>query len=175
MYFSDHDLGLDKALRDGWPHIWHGLCIHHISGNILKNLQRILGVDFQAFFKEFWVVYYSISPTALETSWMSLLNTYPLAASYLSNELWPNREQWAWTFVTNCFTAGIRTSGRIESENNINRAFGDSKTSMDELVGRMTARTEQQEESNKMRKRQVSQLILYDDMIPPPRLQHLLP
>lgn len=58
VFFSDHDLALEKAIEllgDGRP--WHGLCIHHIAGNFVLQLKKILLLDFDKCYSQFWLVY----------------------------------------------------------------------------------------------------------------------
>jgi hypothetical protein len=150
---SDHDPALSKAVAEYG--IWHGLCIHHVSGNIVKNLARLLGNSFDAFFAEFWKVYYAISPEELELGWGRLLTAFPLTQEYLQSELWPTRERWAWTYVMTRFTCGVRTSGRIESEHQKNRDYGNSKTPLHALVEKLIERSDSQNVSERLRDRQV--------------------
>ena len=139
VFFSDTDLGLDAALSRR-PHsevAFHGRCLNHLDGNMVKKLAPILGAVLQSFREAFWSVYYAISPEALEIAWHDLLTRYPTAWEYLDQELWPDRERWAWTYVATRYTCGARTSGRVEGENRINKLLGDSKTTAYELVTRL--------------------------------------
>ena len=64
VYVSDFDLALDHVVATFG--IYHILCLHHLSGNIAKNLAPALGVLFQPFLTRFWQTYYSVSPAAFE-------------------------------------------------------------------------------------------------------------
>ncbi|KAF8319136.1 hypothetical protein DL93DRAFT_2054055 [Clavulina sp. PMI_390] len=151
-YFSDHDLALEKALTQ--HDVWHGLCIHHISGNILLQLRRILLGRFDQFFADFWRVYYALSPAAFEHAWSQLVENYPEACSYLEEQLYPTRDRWRWASVMSRFTAGVRTTGRVEGENRVNRDFGDSSTPIHVLFERLLERINTQDEQAKLRNRQ---------------------
>lgn len=96
-----------------------------------------------------------ISPEAFEVAWQQLLADYPGAASYLDRELWPNREQWAWYSISTRFTCGARTSGRVESENRVNKGIGDIKTTLFDLVTGLIKRTESQDDKETLHVRQV--------------------
>lgn len=154
-FFSDFDLALDTAVSY-FINVWHGLCIHHMGGNLAKNLASILNVLFQSFQEAFWQVYNSISPAIFEAKWNQLLEDYPLARDYLQKVFWPVRERWAWAWVSSRFTCGVRTSGRVEGENRINKLFSDSKMGLFELVKRLIDRADEQSEIEQLNARQVS-------------------
>ena len=135
---------------------FHGRCLNHLDGNVVKKLAPILGPAFQSFREVFWSMYYSISPAALEAAWEELVTKYPAARGYLDNELWPDRERWAWTFLAIRFTCGVGTSGRVEGENSVNKRLGDSKTTAYELVSRLIDRADAQHNLEAMRIREVA-------------------
>ena len=157
-WFSDADKGLDLALskRTQEEVFFHGRCLNHLDGNVVKNLAPVLGPAFQSFREAFWSVYYSISPAALEIAWQGLVTKYPTAREYLENELWPDRRRWAWTYIGIQFTCGVRTSGRVEGENRVNKLIGDSKTTAFELVTKLIERSDAQNDLEALRVRQVS-------------------
>ena len=157
VFFSDADLGLDLAVsrRPSSEIAFHGRCLNHLDGNIVRKTAPLLGPLYQSFREAFWMVYYSISPTALEESWNDLLAKFPAAQPYLENEIWPDRERWAWCFVAPRFTCGVRTSGRVEGENSVNKQMGDSKTSVYDLAMKLITRAEAQGDLEAMRVRSV--------------------
>lgn len=157
VFVSDHDLALEKAIEllgDDAP--FHLLCLHHLAGNFVLQLKRILLLDFDACYSQFWLVYYSLSPDAFEAAWTAFISKWPLAAPYLNDQLYPTRKRWAWCYVKSRFTAGVRTSGRIERENRVNRDFGDSSTPLHTICDRLISRSIEQDEQSRLRKRQVS-------------------
>ena len=158
VFFSDADLGLDAALskRPRSEVAFHGRCLNHLDGNVVKKLAPILGPAFQSFREAFWSVYYSGSPEALEAAWLELVTKYPSAQAYLDEALWPDQERWAWTYVGTHFTCGVRTTGRVEGENRVNKGLGDSKTTAYELVTKLIERSNVQSDLEALRVRQVS-------------------
>lgn len=157
VFVSDNDLALARALNKYGVH--HILCIQHLSGNLAKNLAPLLGALFQSFQDAFWQVYHSISPSVFEEKWKRLLLDFPRAQEYLQRVLWPTREQWAWPWISVHFTCGVRTSGRVESENKVNKLFADSKTGLLDLIKSLIARTDQQAEAEVLQARQVCGVI----------------
>jgi hypothetical protein len=69
---------------------------------------------------------------------------YPATAAYLNEELYPCRQKWAWAWVSNVFTAGVRTNGRVESENHVNKALGGPKKTLLQLFNNLNERTDGQ-------------------------------
>jgi hypothetical protein len=152
-YFSDYDLALDSAIS-GYD-VWHGLCIHHMGGNLTKNLAAVLSSLFQPFQDAFWQVYHSTSPAVFEAKWAQLLNDYPRSREYLQKVFWPTRERWAWAWVSTRFTCGVRTSGRVEGENRVNKLFSDLKTGLFDLVEKLIQRSDEQYENEQLAVHQV--------------------
>jgi hypothetical protein len=153
-YFSDYDLALDNAVSH--HDVWHGLCIHHMNGNLAKNLAPLLGALFQPFQDAFWQVYHSISPDVFERRWDQLLEDYPRSRDYLQKVFWPTRDRWAWPWVSTRFTCGVRTSGRVESENRVNKLFANTKTGFFDLVKKLIQCSDDQDEMEQLAAREVS-------------------
>jgi hypothetical protein len=160
VFFSDADTGLDLAVsrRPESEISFHGRCLNHLDGNVVKKLAPILGPLMQSFREAFWSVYYSVSPAALEEAWAELLAKFPAAQPYLEGELWPDRKRWAWTFVATRYTCGVRTSGRVEGENRVNKLLGDSKTSAYDLLMNLIQRSQAQHDLEALHIRQASTL-----------------
>ena len=157
VFFSDADLGLDLAVsrRPSSEIAFHGCCLNHLDGNIVKKIAPILGPLCQSFREAFWTIYYSISPSALEEAWDDLLAKFPTARPYLEHEIWPGRERWAWAYVAPRFTCSVRTSGRVEGENSVNKLLGNLKTSVYDLGMNLIARSEAQGDLEALRVRNV--------------------
>src|ERR1700690_3937 len=157
VFFSDADKGLDLAIsrRSGSEISFHGRCLNHLDGNVTKRLAPVLGPLFQSFREAFWNVYYSPSPAALERVWAELIAKYPTAAPYLVNELWPDRKRWAWAYVATRYTCGVRTSGRVEVENAVNKLLGHSKTTVHDLCMALIQRADSQKDFEVLRIREV--------------------
>jgi hypothetical protein len=119
VYFSDADLAVENVMSQ--YDVWHGMCLHHLRGNLAKNLTTVLGPLFQPFLHAFWQVYYAVSPNAFDVKWRKLLEDYPRARGYLEKVLGPNRDRWAWYSVATRFTCAVRTTGRVEGEHAVNK------------------------------------------------------
>jgi hypothetical protein len=142
VYVSNFDLALDHVVASfGVRHI---LCLHHLSGNIVKNLAPALGPLFQPFLTRFWQVYYSVSPAAFDAQWERLLEDFPASRSYLRKVMELTQEWWAWPWLAPIFTCGVRTTGHMEGENGVNKKFGNTKTSLFQLVKCLMERSDKQ-------------------------------
>jgi hypothetical protein len=148
VYVSDFDLALDHVVASFG--IYHILCLHHLSRNITKNLAPALGVLLQPFLTRFWHAYYSVSPAAFDVRWAALLTDFPRSRDYLEKVLEPTKERWAWAWTVTRFTCGVRTSGRVESENRVNKMFGNTKSSLFSLVKNLIERSDEQVEQEQL-------------------------
>ena len=148
VFFSDGDIAVRSAVSE--HDVWHGQCLKHINENLKKNLAPVLGPLMQPFLNAFWLVYYAVSPTAFDIKWQKLLEDYPASREYLEYNLGPMKTQWAWCYVATRFTCGVRTTGRVESENAVNKLLGGVKTSLYELVVNLLKRDEEQAEQEQL-------------------------
>ena len=153
VFVSDFDKALSHVMTSYG--VWHILCLHHLSGNIAKNLATVLGVLFQPFLAAFWQVYYAPSPAAFEAKWAKLLDDYPRSRSYLEKVLEPTKERWGWAWILTNFTCGVKTTGRVECENRISKRFGNVKTSLFNLVKHLIERGDEQDEQEQLTVRKV--------------------
>ncbi|KAJ6552430.1 hypothetical protein DFH09DRAFT_925141, partial [Mycena vulgaris] len=131
---SDRHPSLIASVAETLPLTFHLFCLHHLGGNVATQLRPVLGSEWDNFYRDFWVVY----------------RAYPAASKYLDEELYSCRSQWAWVWVSNVFTAGVRTNGRSEGENRINKAIGGPKKSFLQLFDGLNDRTEDQSTRDQM-------------------------
>ncbi|KAF8813319.1 hypothetical protein BYT27DRAFT_7081362, partial [Phlegmacium glaucopus] len=80
-----------------------------------------------------------------------LVSRYPSGRDYLEKELYPCRERWAWPWVSSKFTAGVRTNGRVEVENRMNKELGNAKATCKQLFDGLNLRTNGQSMSDMVR------------------------
>lgn len=134
VLITDFDMAIHHLVEQRLPDITHILCVHHVQGNAADEARKILGGEYKAFFADFWTVYHAISEAAFQRAWDRLISDWPAMDSYLTGTLWPVRHKWAWYSVSRINTLGMRTSGRVEREQRINKLLGDSKTPLNALV-----------------------------------------
>ncbi|KLO11148.1 hypothetical protein SCHPADRAFT_795290, partial [Schizopora paradoxa] len=129
-FISDKDPAVAAAVAIVYPTTRHILCLHHMLGNIADHLRPAAQGQggWDRFLKLFWAAYRAVSPEAFEDLWGTLVAEFPGCRAYLDEELYPIRRQWAWAWVVREFTAGIRTNGRVEAENRVNKLVGGAKT-----------------------------------------------
>lgn len=158
---SDRNRALIAAAAAEMPLTEHFFCIHHLDGNITTHVQCGLASanDFQAFKNAFWGVYRSVSPDVFEIKWHELTTRFPSAKNYLDSEIYPSREQWAWPWVSNKFTCGVRMNGRVEGENRVNKSIGGPTCQLKLVFDGLNKRTEGQNIQTLTRTRDVSSLL----------------
>lgn len=141
VFASDRNQALITSVAETSPLTRHIYCLHHLSGNVAAHVCNALGSEFANFSRDFWATYRAVSPTEFEQLWIHLLTRYPCTRQYLSDELYPCRERWAWAWVSSIFTAGVRTNGRCEGENCVNKGIGGPKVTLLQLFNGLNKRT----------------------------------
>ncbi|KAJ7310681.1 hypothetical protein DFH08DRAFT_718770, partial [Mycena albidolilacea] len=146
---SDRHPSLIASATETLPLTFHLFCLHHLGGNVATHLRPLLGSDWDDFHRDFWAVYRAVSPDEFERLWSSLGTKYSAAAKYIDAELYPCQSpcsQWAWAWVSNIFTAGVRTTGRtrVEGENRINRMIRGPKKTFLQLFEGLNERSQDQ-------------------------------
>lgn len=155
VFLSDRHGSLISAASQTIPLSRHLYCLHHLTGNITQNLRIVIGAQWEDFMHDFWMVYRAVSPTEFERLWTNTTAKFPRAHKYLE-EIYDCRERWAWAWVSHVFTAGIRTNGRVEVENRINKVFGGPKKTLLQLFNSLNERTNGQTIQEMVKVREVS-------------------
>ncbi|KAJ7751575.1 hypothetical protein B0H14DRAFT_2405516, partial [Mycena olivaceomarginata] len=150
---SDRHGSLIGAREQTMPTTFHLYCLHHLDTNVNSNLRSTLSQVWDQFRNDFWALYRAVSPSEFDRLWKQLTSTYPAAQPYLDEELYPCRQHWAWAWVGSIFTAGARTSGRVESENHVNKAIGGPKKTLLDLFRGLNERTNDQKIQDLIRHR----------------------
>ncbi|CAB4406028.1 unnamed protein product [Rhizophagus irregularis] len=86
------DSTVHAAIRSTFPTTYLMHCTFHISQNLIKKVQKLLGNKFQEFFTKFH-------------------------AQYLINTLYNTKESWTHPWTCHQFTAGLHASSPVESIN----------------------------------------------------------
>jgi hypothetical protein len=154
VLLSDRHGSLISAASQTIPLSRHLYCLHHLTGNITQNLRIVIGSQWEDFMRDFWIVYRAVSPTEFDRLWTNIMAKFPRAHNYLG-EIYDCRERWAWAWVSHIFTAGIRTNGRVEVENRINKVFGGPKKTLLQLFNSLNERTDGQTVQEMVRVREV--------------------
>ena len=155
VFASDRSQSLISSVESTLPLTDHIYCLHHLDGNVTTNVRGGLGAEWGNFQHDFWAAYRAVSPEEFERLWKHLVTRYPSTQAYLNSELYPCRERWAWAWVSFKFTAGVRTNGRVEAENRVNKLIGGPKTGLKQLFDRLNERTNGQHVNEMIRVREV--------------------
>ena len=117
VIFTDADPALDAAIPIVFPETYSAHCIFHIAQNLPKNLKAKLGEKWDDFIKQFYQCRNSLCEPLFKQRWNQLLNDYPMAKDYLLRALGQNCRSWARAYLHKIFTAGIKSTTRIEGYN----------------------------------------------------------
>ncbi|KAJ7740316.1 hypothetical protein B0H16DRAFT_1324425, partial [Mycena metata] len=100
----------------------HVYCLNHLRENMDKNLSRALGGGWVNFQQDFRTAYRAVLDKDFESKWHLVVARYLAAGDSLHN-LSEVLTRWAWAWVSTIFTAGIRTNGRVKSENQVTKGI----------------------------------------------------
>jgi hypothetical protein len=101
-----------------------------------------------------WEPYRAVSPAEFDRLWAAIVARYPNARSYL-HDLHSARDHWAWPWISHLFTAGIRTNGRVESENRVTKGLSGAKKTLFQVLNALNERTRQQTGADLVRVREI--------------------
>ncbi|KZV90777.1 hypothetical protein EXIGLDRAFT_616487 [Exidia glandulosa HHB12029] len=123
LFCDRHPSVIGSAIRR-MPTTARFYCLNHLGGNISDKLLPHLRHEWKSFASAFWHVYYAPSPE--------------------DDNIYPIRQHWAWAWVSTSFTAGTRTTGRVESENRVNKTLGGPTVTVKQLFDKLNLRTSAQ-------------------------------
>jgi len=149
VLFSNRDEAMANAARQVWDNsVFHGICLWHLQRNIDQRLANWLP-NYADFKKEFWNVYMAPSPRFFHVTWhrfMTMLSQHDSARRYMENEIYPDRERWAWAWIGSRFMAGIRTTGRLKVQHNVYKQLGIGRwTTLSDLFEELHKRSQKQQ------------------------------
>ncbi|RHZ64231.1 hypothetical protein Glove_326g241 [Diversispora epigaea] len=139
VFVTDADPAAD-AIGQIYVSTYQIHCIFHISENLPKNLKSKLGDQYENFVHDFYLCRNSICEELFYKRWSNLTEKYSNTKDYLMRALYPNRQAWARTFTSKIFTAGIQTTSRVESLNNIIKRELKANSTLCDLASVLDAR-----------------------------------
>ncbi|KZW01721.1 hypothetical protein EXIGLDRAFT_691741 [Exidia glandulosa HHB12029] len=91
-----------------------------------------------------------------------------------NEHIYPIHQHWAWAWVSIAFTAGTRTTGRVESENRVNKSLGGPTVTVKQLFNKLNLRTSAQTAKETMQLCQMENSMFYkvEVLRLPPGHQH---
>lgn len=139
--FTDADPGASAAVRSTWPSSFHGWCLWHLYINVTKNLSSKLGAEFTAFLRGLKAAQRQLSKRQFWLAYDGLKRDYPLASSYLDEQLTPNVKRWA-AFALETFTGGAESTQRGEGLNFHIKRNLDMRSSLMKVFEAVSIRTQ---------------------------------
>jgi hypothetical protein len=117
VIMTDADPAVHAAIRSTFSTTYPMYCTFHISQNLIKRLQKLLGKRFHGFLTQFYITRNTLHKSFFESKWQDLIIQYPEAEQYLVNTLYNTKEAWAHAWTCRQFTAGLHASSPVESIN----------------------------------------------------------
>jgi hypothetical protein len=147
----DEDPSMDAACPDVFPQTRIVNCIWHIERNIAKHLSHTFGsARYASFTTHFNRLMHALTPAKFDEQWATLLRDFcerktvgsdgkgdtvytGTVAEYLE-KLYKRRYHWAGPWVKASFTAGMRSTQRVEGNHHLIKLMGaNSKTTLPAL------------------------------------------
>ena len=149
VILTDMDPAMNAACQTIYKGTYHIHCIWHMSQNLPKRLKHKLGAaDFKTFNTDFWKTRNSLCVEVFEQRFQALIEKFPNSSTYMRNTLYPIRQSWVRAFTSRSFTAGMQSTQRVESINQIVHKAISSSSTMAEVVEFLDSRM-QKEDLNK--------------------------
>jgi len=117
VMMTDADPAVHAAIRSTFPFTYPMHCTFHISQNLIKKVQKLLGNKFHEFLTQFYAIRNTLNKISFESKWKILITQYPEIEQYLTNILYNTKEAWAHPWTCRQFTAGLHASSPVESIN----------------------------------------------------------
>ncbi|XP_028778696.1 protein FAR1-RELATED SEQUENCE 5-like [Neltuma alba] len=115
--FTDQDQAMTRALSEVLPHTKHCLCTWHLKQNGIKHLGNLMK-DGSHFLSDFCKCMSKISEEEkFEEAWSQLISSYDVKNNPWLISMYNIKEKWAWCYVKNACTLGMRSTQLSESVN----------------------------------------------------------
>lgn len=135
----DEDASMDAACHEVFPGTQIVNCIWHVKNNLKRHLMSPLGGRYEAFMWAFEDLCKALTSNAFDELWASLLRTFNVNENgsvykYLTR-IYKRRHHWAGPWVQAAFTAGMRSTQRVEKNHHLIKLMDvNSKTSLPNLL-----------------------------------------
>ena len=109
MVMTDGDAALINSVTTRIPHARQHRCRWHIGQNIRTNCRGELGKNYKQFNIKYQACVQAATVFAFNSNWEALINfvqPYPITARYLTDNIYPTREQWASAWTNTCCSLG---------------------------------------------------------------------
>ncbi|KAL6193940.1 hypothetical protein ACLB2K_035024 [Fragaria x ananassa] len=114
MIITDQDPTMTKAISEALPHTFHRYCSWHILNKFSEKLDAIKYRDhYQDFHSCIWN---SSSADEFDSRWNELIEKSGLSDNKWLKSIYEIRSSWIPAHVNHCFSAGMSSSQRAESQ-----------------------------------------------------------
>ncbi|XP_024165441.1 protein FAR1-RELATED SEQUENCE 5-like [Rosa chinensis] len=144
--FTDRCQAMANAIEKVFPETRHRLCLWHISKNAVQNLNWLYrNSDFGELFKK--LLFRRVTEDEFESTWDEIIQKFDLAGNTWLQTLYNLREKWCALFSKDTFSAGILSTQRSESTNNVFTLMSTKTLSLTEFVHHYDKQAEQMRSS----------------------------
>lgn len=132
---SDQDPAIAAAIKAQLPKATHRLCTWHVMRNVTTNITGALGSDAKAYLQAFRRAIHATSEAEFLIAWQELekISAQSAKATSYTEHLRKIAPQFADHTVGHLFTAGIRSTQRVESVNAVIKRVSSTGSTLEEL------------------------------------------
>ncbi|KAG6410787.1 hypothetical protein SASPL_128856 [Salvia splendens] len=147
--FTDQDSAMANAIGKVFPNSVHRLCVWHISKNATQHISHLLSDSrFKAKLNK--IMYEVEMENEMEQLWRDLCEEWNVGENKWLCNLYSLRHKWCPAFNRASFSAGIRSTQRSESMNNVFKHLSCKTMTLTEFVNHY------EKQAEKMRDNQVA-------------------
>lgn len=145
--FTDQDHAMANAIKTVFPNTNHRLCVWHIGKNATHHIGHLLGKS--GFRDKYWhkLLYHCESELEMENVWKDMCQEWSLGDHKWLNSMYQLRHKWCPAFCRDTFSAGIISTQRSESTNNIFQDMACKTMTLSEFVGHYEKQAEKMRNS----------------------------
>ncbi|KAK3437227.1 hypothetical protein EUGRSUZ_C01967 [Eucalyptus grandis] len=145
--FTDQDHAMANAIRTVLPNTSHRLCVWHIGKNATHHIGHLLGKP--GFRDKYWhkILYKCESEFEMENTWKAMCHEWKLEDNKWLDNIYRLRHKWCPAFGRDTFSAGIRSTQRSESTNNVFQDMACKTMTLSEFVNHYEKQAEKMRNS----------------------------
>jgi hypothetical protein len=139
----DEDKGMEAASSNVFPNTRFVNCIWHLEQNFRKFVARHVrkADETNELLRGFQLAKDALTDLEFEDEWSKLMDKYgpdgqnnnPRIKSYL-DRFYSRRSRWALPWTGTCFTAGVRSTQRVEKAHHLIKRLGSGKSTLRQLL-----------------------------------------
>ena len=135
---TDQDPWMTRAIAKEMASTKHAFCIWHITSKFSSWFTLMLRNKYSSWCSEFYDLYKLDEIEEFEQKWPLVIAKYKLEENKHVKGLYQIKSFWVPAYLRSYFFGGMTTTGRSESLNSFIKKFISSRTSLSELIKKVS-------------------------------------